>query len=408
MARPDTTVMMRYGKRMNLVLVHNVYQHPGGEDQVFAAEAALLEDHGHDVTRYTVHNDAVAGMGQAALAKATVWNAEQYRTLRELFSRVRPDVVHVHNTLPLISPAVYYAAKSEGAAVVQTLHNYRLVCPSGLLFRDGAPCELCVGKAVPWPGVLHACYRGSRAASGAVAAMLTVHRARGTYRHMVDRYIALTEFAKGKFVQGGVRADRVDVKPNFLAHDPGVGRGDGGYALFVGRLSTEKGLKVLLDAWQRIGARLPLRIAGDGPLADEVASWAAGTEGVTLLGRLSSSDVMDEMKGAALLVVPSIWYEGFPMTIVEAFAVGTPVLASRLGAMAEVVDHGRTGLHFTPGDAASLAAEVLDGLSHPSGLARFRPGARREYETEYSADTHYRQLLEIYDSAAASGRADEA
>ncbi len=385
---------------MNVVLVHNFYQQPGGEDQVFAAEAALLEAHGHQVTRYTVHNDAVAEMGSFALALATVWNGAQYRALRDLFRSVGPDVVHVHNTLPLVSPAVYDAAQAEGAAVVQTLHNYRMICPSALLFRDEAPCELCVGKTFAWPGVVHACYRGSRAATAVVATSLAAHRLRGTYERGIDRYVALTEFARERFVAGGLPADRIVVKPNFLATDPGPGDGVGGYALFVGRLSPEKGLRVLQAAWREIGGAMPLRVIGDGPLGEEVAAWAASSEGVTWLGRRSSAEVREAMKGAALLVVPSTWYEGLPMTIVEALAVGTPVVASRLGALESLVDDGRTGRTFDPGDGASLAAAVLWAVDHPKALRAMRVAARQEYERRYTAEANHAQLMQVYRDAA--------
>ena len=358
----------------------------------------MLEAHGHAVTRYAVHNDAVDGMGRLALAKATVWNGEQYRELRALFREVRPDVVHVHNTLPLVSPAVYYAAQAEGAAVVQTLHNYRLSCVNGLLFRDGHVCEDCLGRLAPWPGVLHGCYRGSRAASAAVAAMVGYHKLRGTYREQVDAYIALTDFAREKFVAAGLPAQKLVVKPNFVDPDPGVGGGRGGYALFVGRLSEEKGLGTLLAAWQRVGARLPLRIVGDGPLAARVAEAAEGGQ-VTWLGRQERESVLALMREATVLVFPSVWYEGFPMTLAEAMATGTPVLASDIGGIAELVEHGRTGLLFAPGDPEALADAVVWAISHPTELAAMRRAARAEYEAKYTAEANYRQLMAIYKRA---------
>lgn len=366
---------------------------------MFAAEGELLEAQGHEVIRYTAHNDAVAAMGRLALARATIWNGEQYRALRALFAARKPDVVHVHNTLPLISPAVYDAAKREGAAVVQTLHNYRLVCPSGLLFRDGGPCRDCVGRAVPWPGVRHGCYRDSRAASAVVAAMLALHRARGTYHRMVDRYVALTDFAKATFVAGGLPAERIEVKPNFVATDPGYGQGNGGYALYVGRLSEEKGVRVLLDAWSHTGGGLPLRIVGAGPLTPYVAERAAGLEGVTLVGRVDPGDVAGFMRDAALLVMPSVWFEGMPMTILEAFAAGTPVVASALGAMAAMIEHGRTGRLFTPGDPQALAAELRWCAEAPERLRGMRETARAVYRSRYSAESNYRRLMEIYRAA---------
>ena len=387
---------------MKVCLVHNHYQQPGGEDQVFAAEGRLLEDGGHELIRYTVSNDGVDGAGRLALARSTVWNSARYRELRHLFQTGRPDVVHVHNTLPLISPAVYYAAKAEGAAVVQTLHNYRLSCVNGLFFRDGRVCEDCVGSFVPWAGVARGCYRESRAASGVVAGMLGFHKLRNTYHETVDLYVALTDFARRKFVEAGLPAAKIVVKPNFLEVDPGLGSGRGGYALFVGRLSREKGLDTLLAAWQQFGGRLPLKVVGDGPLANQVAG--SRVKGVEWLGRQPRERVIKLLQGSALLVFPSVWYEGFPLTLIEAFAVGLPVVASRLGSMASIVEHERTGLHFEPGDASDLVAQIEWALSRPTALAQIRREARAEYESKYTAESNYGMLLDIYERAISGGR----
>lgn len=368
---------------------------------MFAAEGDILVSRGHEVSRYTAHNDAVSDVGQLALAWATVWNDDHYRAARERLRTLRPDIVHVHNTLPLISPSIYYAAAAEGAAVVQTLHNYRFVCPSALLFRDGKPCEACVGRAVPSPAVRFGCYRGSRAASGAVATSLVLHRALGTYRKRIHRYIALTGFAKAKFVEGGLPEEKIVVKPNFIDESSAAGAGDGGYALFVGRLSEEKGVRELIAAWPHVGNRLPLRIAGDGPLMNLVKDAAGQMPAIEALGRLNPAEVRHQMRGATVLMVPSTWYEGFPMTIVEAFAAGTPVVASGHGAMAEIVDDGRTGLHFRPGDAEDLALKLEWVRDHPAELKRMRIAARLEYETKYTASRNYALLLDIYEQAIA-------
>lgn len=382
------------------LLVHEYYQQPGGEDEVFAAEGELLETRGHRVIRYTDHNDRVKDVGSMALAHATVWNGRAYRELRKLIRAERPQLVHFHNTFPLISPAGYYAAKAEGLPVVQTLHNYRLFCTNSLFFRDGHVCEDCVGKTPPWPGVLHSCYRGSRAASGTVAAMLTAHRTLSTWTKMVDTYIALTEFAREKAIQGGLPAQKLVVKPHFVDPDPGLASGDGGYALFVGRLSPEKGTKTLLAAWRRLKGALPLKIVGDGPLAPQTAEAARRVPGVEWVGRQPLEEVYRLMGGATFLVFPSEWYETFGRVAVEAFARGTPVVASKIGAIAELVDHGRTGLHFRPGDPKDLVAQVEWISEHPEELARMRAEARAEFETRYTAEHNYRSLMKIYQRAA--------
>lgn len=372
---------------------------------MFASETALLETRGHEVRRHTEHNDAVSVLGQIDAARKTIWNPDSYRTLRSLFRDTQPKVAHFHNVFPLVSPSAYYAANAEGVAVVQTLHNFRLSCVNGLFFRAGHVCEDCLGKFAPWPGVLHACYRGSRAASAVVAGMLAYHEIRRTYHERVDVYIVLTEFAKHKFLEAGLPEEKVVVKPNFIDPDPGVGSGDGGYALFVGRLSPEKGLNTLISAWRTGGRSLPLKIVGDGPTAAKVEQVSKEFEAITWLGHRTREEVLALMKRASVLVFPSEWYEGFPMTLVEAFAVGLPVVASRLGSMASLIEHGRTGLLFTPGNATELGDAVNWLLTHPNEAATMRKAARAEYEAKYTAEANYQQLMTIYERAIEVNRA---
>jgi glycosyltransferase involved in cell wall biosynthesis len=384
---------------MKVLAVHNRYQQPGGEDQVFLAETALLESYGHSVVRYSTHNDRVAAMNRLALAGNTLWNSSTYQELRTLIRQERPHVVHFHNTFPLVSPAGYYAAKAEEVPVIQTLHNYRLLCPNALFFRDGRVCEDCMGKVVPWPGVVHKCYRGSRTASGLVTAMLTTHRVLRTWTRMVDVYVALTEFARRKFVEGGLPAGKMMVKPNFVYPDPGSGEGRGGYALFVGRLSPEKGVDTLLAAWERLDRRIPLKVVGDGPLTEQVAEAANRYPYVKYLGYRPAEEVHALMKEASMLVFPSEWYETFGRVAAEAFATATPVIAADIGAVAELVEHGQTGLRFRPGDPEDLAAQVGWLLSHPEEHARMRRVVRAEFEAKYTAQRNYQMLMEIYKSA---------
>jgi glycosyltransferase involved in cell wall biosynthesis len=382
---------------MKVLLVHNYYQQPGGEDQVFAAEAALLEAYGHSVIRYTVHNDQVAKMTPLPLVQATVWNKAAYRELRTLICREHPQVAHFHNTFPLISSAAHYAAKAEGVPVIQTLHNYRLLCPNAIFFRDGHVCEDCLGKAVPWPGVVHACYRESRAGTGVVAAMLILQRLLRSLTEAVDFYIALTKFACEKFIQGGLPAEKIVVKPNFVDPDPGLGEGLGGYALFVGRLSPEKGIGTLLAAWERLGKKVPLKIVGDGPLALQVAEAARRLPRVEWIGQLSKTQVLALMKDARVLIFPSSWYEGFPMVFAEACAAGLPVIASQLGSMSSLITPGRTGLYFHHGNPEDLAAQVEWALTHPTEVAQMRRESRAEFEAKYTAEQNYQMLMEIYE-----------
>lgn len=383
---------------MKILSVHERYRSPGGEDYVFEAEAALLESRGHEVVRFEDHNDRIDDLSRVGVAARTVWSRPARRRLRDLVARERPDVVHLHNTFPLISPAVYGAVGEGGAAVVQTLHNFRPICPNAQLFRDGAPCEDCVGR-LPWPGVLHACYRDDRAASATVAAMITAHRALGTWRRGPDVWVALTPFARDRFVAGGFPADRIVVKPNFVDVDPGVAGGPGDHVAFVGRLSEEKGIGVLLGAWEAIDADAPLKIAGDGPLRARVERAAAGDPRIEWLGWRDRADVLALVKGARLVVFPSVWYETFGLGIVEAFAAGRPVIASGHGAMADLVEEGRTGRLVPPGDASALAAAVAETWSDPDLAAKMGKRAREAYERRYTAERGYAALMETYEIA---------
>ena len=379
---------------MRVLQVHNFYRQPGGEDQVFAAEHDLLAAHGHRVSQYTAHNDSIEGMSAASLAARTIWNASAYREVRTLIRRETIDLVHVHNTFPMLSPAVCYAARAEGVPVVQTLHNYRLLCPAATFFREGAVCERCLGRTIPYPALVHRCYRRNAAASLAAATMLTGHRAAGTWRTKIDTYIALTDFAKNKFAEGGLPARRIMVKPGFV-EDPGYGNGAGEYALFLGRLTEEKGVAVLCEAWKRLGNVLPLKIAGEGPLRPALHDLP----GVEYLGQCSRTRVMELLKQAAFLVVPSLWYEGFPMVVVEALACGTPVVASALGSLNELIEDGVNGCRFAPADAAALVSCVENGLRSESFL-QMRGRARACYEQNYTPRRNYDILMQIYSAAA--------
>lgn len=384
---------------MKILLCHNFYQQPGGEDQVFGDEGALLESRGHEVVRYTLHNDDISDMGKLALARKTLWNEASANQIRKIIRSERPDVMHCTNIFPLISPAAYYVAREEGVAVVQSLHNYRTICPKAQFVRDGKVCESCLGKSIAWPAILHGCYRDNRSATAAVVAMLAYHRKKQTWSKIVDRFIALTEFSKQKHIEGGLPADKIDVKPNFVSPDPGVGSGNGDYAVFVGRLSPEKGVGTLLEAWSHLRRDLRLRIVGDGPLADDVRKAAAADRRIEWLGRRDLTEVCDIIGAATCLVMPSVCYETFGRTIVEAYAKGTPVVSSRLGAMQELVDEGRTGTQFEAGNAEDLAAKLEELLRDPSRLPEIREEARWEYEARYTAEANYEQLITIYETA---------
>lgn len=394
---------------MKILIAHNVYKERGGEEAVVDAESHLLTQHGHEVILYRKNNDQLTNLGPLTIASAgiaAIWAQHSYRSLKHLLLREKPDVAHFHNIFPLISPSAYYACSDAGVPIVQTLHNYRLLCAGGQFLRDGQVCESCLGRHVGWPGVAYACYRDSRLATAAVAGMLAAHRVMGTWRTKVNLYIALSKFARLKFVQGGLPADRIVVKPNFASSDANLHRGRGEFALFVGRLSCEKGLHLLLNAWHERKLGIPLQILGDGLLRAELQEEAGrfGLTEVSFWGRVSESEMRQHLDNARFLLMPSIWYEGFPIAIAEAFARGVPVVCSRIGSLEEIVHHGRTGLHFETGNATDLATKVEWAWTHPAEMQEMGRAARAEYEDKYTPDQNYKLLMEIYEQATCTSK----
>ena len=388
---------------MRILGVHNRYQIRGGEEECYEAEMLLLEQQGHHVDLYEETNDTIEKVSKLSLAIQTVWSKPTYQSIRQRLREHRYDVVHIQNFFPLISPSIYYAAKAEGIAVVQTLHNYRLLCSNGLLFRQGNICEECVGKSIPYPGIIHSCYRNNRVASAGVTTMLSAHRMMNTWKTQVDCYIAPTEFVRQKFIEGGLLASKIVVKPNFVALEPKVGKGTGGYALYVGRLSVEKGLDTLLTAWKQLDINVPLKIIGDGPMSTLVEDATTHQPNIEWLGRQPITEVYRFMGNAQFLIFPSKWYETFGRVIIEAFATGTPVIASKIGASSEIVQAGHTGLHFTPGDPTDLARQVTWLLEHPEQQTLMRQNARAEFETKYTTAANYARLISIYSELIPKG-----
>jgi len=385
---------------LSVLYLHNRYIQPGGEDQVFESESQLLAEHGVRVQKVEEQTTYPSGLvRKIGAAVDCVWSRSWHQKLKTILRDFRPDVVHVHNFFSVISPSVYYACREEGVPVVQTLHNYRLACPAASFYRDGKICEECLDRG-PFHAVRYGCYRDSALATAALATMLEVHRHKNTWGEMVDCYVALTEFAREKMILAGLPADKIRVKPNFVLPDPGPRKGQGDYALFVGRLVDLKGVRTLIRAWSKLPASIPLVIAGDGPLRPEMERLIADLKhsSVHYRGRLSRQETLAAMKGARFLLFPSEWYEGFPVTIAESFACGVPVICSRLGGMQEIVQDRRTGLHFAPGDTADLAAKAEWAWSHPEETSAMGVAARAEFEAKYSADRNFQMLTKIYES----------
>lgn len=382
---------------MKVLIVHDHYRIRSGEDAVVSAEAELLRQKGEQVDLFCKDSSKIRGILSAvAVAWRLPYREDVRREIRYELERIGPDIVHVHNTFPLLSPAVYDACLDSGIPVVQTLHNYRWLCASAVLSRNGRTCELCVSGS-PYQAVLHRCYKGSPIQSAAVARMIAYHRKRGTWKDRVSRFIALTEFARDKFIEAGFPEDKISVKPNFVFsngqndHEDAVRHG----AIYVGRISKEKGVDTLCRAW--MGTTYPLSIVGGGELP--TISRDIGPNYIEHLGERPSREVLERMKKSLFLVVPSEWYEGFPIVVVEAFSQGLPVVASAIGGLQEIISQGKTGLLFKPGDHDDLRRTISWAISHPVEMMEMGKNARKEFDDFYSSEANYTKLMNIYHRA---------
>jgi glycosyltransferase involved in cell wall biosynthesis len=378
---------------MKILVIHNAYQHSGGEDAVVEAETSLLRRYGHDVQLYHRHNDEINSMSKAEAAVSAIWSKQAFRDIEKLCEQFEPDVIHAHNTFPLISPSFSWIATRRHIPIIQTLHNFRLLCPQATLLRNGQVCEECVGK-LPWRAITRKCYRDSVLQSTVVASMLTVHRSIGTYRDRITHYIALNTFCRDKFIQGGLPANRFRIKPNFVTSQrtPAWENRKGG--LYVGRLSPEKGPDILISALSETNLK-NVQVIGGGPLESLVRQ----SLGDRYLGVKSHEEVIERLHTASYLVAPSTCYETFGLAIVEAFSCGTPAIASNHGGFAELVKDGVTGLLFNPGDAADLARKIAWAEANPDQMLRMGCAARAEYEAKYTPERNYHILYGIYEEA---------
>lgn len=380
---------------MKVLVAHNAYQRRGGEDAVVEQEVSLLRSAGHQVILAQVNNhEIVSRTTKAKVFLNAPFDHARYEWMQDLISQHRPDVVHVHNFFPLLTPAIHMAAAHTGVAVVQTLHNFRTVCAGAMLMRDGTICEKCLSGSRHW-GVVHRCYRGSMLGSLAVARMQWRADRGRVWSRYVHCFIALTQFAKDKFVAGGLPQDRIIIKPNFVAApDPPTYRDASVQAVFVGRLAPEKGVATLIEAWRAL-PDIPLTIAGEGP--DEDVLRVRAPANVEFVGQLAAHEVTALLKKASVLIIPSIWYEGMPMVFLEALSQGVPVVASEIGSLRELVQPGVNGVLFSPGNPAELSAAVRQAISEQH--AHLRRGARAIYERYYTPEQNRRMLEAAYDQA---------
>ena len=372
----------------------------GGEDTSRNTEIQLLRDRKHNVVSFEEDNNRIPKLSRLGLLRRTFWSQESYDQVRDLLKKINGDILYVENYLPLLSPAVYYAAASLNVAVIQRLQNYRQLCPKGTLLRDGKICEECIHKKIKWPSVRYGCYRNSRLTTASVAGMLFYHQTKGTWQKKVDRYIATTSFSRDKLIEGGLPAEKISIKPNFIYPDPKPSTStERKGALFIGRLYPEKGIDDLLKAWRGLKHPTHLTIAGDGILADQVKEACRQNPNIQYLGLIDRETIFDLLKKVQFLVFPSIWYEGQPLTILEAFATGTPVIAHDLGAMSSLIKPNINGLHTAAPTADALVETINWATTHKEEMLAMGHGARADYEKNYSADVNYTCLVNIFSEA---------
>jgi len=395
---------------MKIVLSHNFYGStaPSGENNVYLAERKLLKDNGHVILEYTRESDEIRDKGIRGDIKgalSTPWNPFSVRGLKKVLEDERPDILHVHNTFPLLSPAIFRAARKTKTATILTLHNYRIFCAAAIPLRDGMPCTECLDKRSVIPALRYGCYRQSRLATLPLAIMISLHRKIGTWHKDVDAFIVLTEFQKNKMIEGGLPSDSIYIKPHFYPNPPQPVPWEERYPriIFIGRLSKEKGVHVLIEAWQRWGPEAPLlEIIGDGPergSLEREAGKADNTVRIKFYGQLQFPETQERLSRSRLLILPSLCFEGFPMVIREAFSLGIPVAASRMGSIPCIVTEGVNGRLFIPGDPDDLYRIVKGLWTEQERLARMAGTARAEFENEYTAEKNYKRLMEIYDLA---------
>jgi glycosyltransferase involved in cell wall biosynthesis len=391
---------------VRVLFAHNRYQQSGGEDRVVSEESRMLEKRGHTVSLFLLDNDAIVGsLDSLRAGLESFYSRRTAHRLDAVLKSFRPDVIHVHNFQPTLSPAVFFCAKRAGVPVVHTLHNYRLICASAGLFRSGEICQDCVKARSFLPGIMHSCYRNSRLGSAAVGANMAFHSAIGTWTRRVDRYIALTESSRALLTQFRIPPELVRIKPNFV-EDVAVGNGSGDFALFTGRLTEEKGINTLMEADRRFSLAMPIYVAGNGPLMSQIqqAAERPGSK-LRILGWQERVEVQRLMREAKVMLVPSIWHEPMPMAIVESLATGLPVIATRMGGLPEIIDDGVTGKLIPPSDAEALAKAIEELATSHENLQAMRLAARSSYERRFSEDENYRILMNIYGEISSKANA---
>jgi glycosyltransferase involved in cell wall biosynthesis len=387
---------------LRILFAHNRYLFRGGEDESRDQEISMLRSRGHEVIEYLVDNHNISNANIVSIGVRSIWNGDQFKKMKHLLREARADILKVDNYFPLLSPSIFDAAKSAGVPSILSVRNYRLICPSANLFREGRICKDCVSSKLAVSGIVHRCYRRSYLQSTSVALSTAYASARGTWSRSVDHYIAISETVKKLLVEGGFPVNKISVKPNTVS-DTGAGDGAGNYAIFVGRLTEEKGIMTLLSAWRKLGSRIPLKIIGTGPLENVVEKAASEMPAIEFLRQKSLADVCDYVGKASMLIFSSEWLEPFGRAVVEAFSKGTPVVAADTEPMRDMIDHEHTGLLYKAGDSIDLAAKVASLLGHPEKLSYMRERARKRYLEAYSEESTYDRMIEIFRGVSAKG-----
>lgn len=414
--RHRSNELRKYFRFVKILLVHNFYGStaPSGENTAFVSEANLLRNRGHLIVEFTRHSDELLNQGlfgRVRGALGTVWNPVSLHKLKSALREIQPEIVHVHNTFPILSPSVLYATRDLNIPTVMTLHNYRIGCSAATALRNDQPCTLCLDKKSVLPALRYGCYRDNRIATLPISLMIAVHRAKNTWKKNVDAFVTLTEFQREKMAQFGIPEASLFVKPQFLENppEPLPWRQRESKAVFIGRLYAAKGVHILIDSWKKWGKdAVPLEIIGDGPMKSELISVARASDAassISFLGNLSYAEAMKRLSSAKLLIVPSLCFEGFPMVVQEAYAYGVPVAASNIGSLPHLVAENRTGALFVPGNAENLLASVQPLLADDNQLHILGVEAKKEFDLKYTAGKNYDILMSIYALAATHRRA---
>ena len=381
---------------MRILIIHNRYQQRGGEDSVFENESSLLKKYGNSVEQLIFSNEEInSPISKIKAGISSIYNKSSAKKLDNKIQIFKPDIIHVHNFFPIASPSIFYESQKHNIPIVMTLHNYRLICPNALLFRDGKVCEECINKEFAINGVMNGCYRDSKLQTFALATMSYLHKKTKTWENRVDKYIALTNFAKNKILNSSLKLKekQITIKPNYV-NDHGFELNKDDYLIFIGRLSKEKGVDILLNAFKN--SKRKIVIIGSGPMKDIVEEYSKNYQNIEYLGFQQMDVIIQKLKKAKALIFTSVWYEGMPMTILESLSTGTPVVSTDIGGPAEIITNNKTGLIYKVGDVEDLQNSIEKLYSDNDFFKNLCINARKEFEDKFSEKQNYQKLINIY------------